>query len=632
MLDSQNRAIYLDELRPPEGYILDCAIATTFTLDLLTLLMAPLSLALFDVENKDDILKDPLLVLEALRTTTDKLSIYCQNGYISVPKRDSLLYSYLENSVIPVTPKRGKGVFHPKTWALRYTYDRNVFYRFLCLSRNMTFDCSWDTIISLEGEYDPYRRNGYSKNKPLADFIQSLEELAVMSLPSEHSKRLQKISREMHKVQFNVPPGFTEDYSFTPSGISGYKNQTFPKNYDRAMVVSPFITDDALSLLKNKGENNILISRLESLDDISDNVYNNLIKNTSIYCLDDAALEPEDYLEESDEIKNKNSTNEVAATIFNGLHAKIFHFNHGWHSTFINGSANATKPGLNGGNVEFMVHLTGKRSKVGIEEFIGEKNNDENSFIKLLKPYKRYDKKPEKNEEENQAEKLLNEIKSGLLSLSLKGKIEPSQDKTYKLVLTSKKKIAKIPSRVTIHSYPITLSSEESIQIKATDETEIVFKNISIQAITTFIAFKISIKLQKKEIEESFVLNIPVTGIPEERNNSILVSIIKDRGRFIRYLLLILMENPDAFMLEELFSKDKNVKNESNDKRNFSDFEIPLLEELVRAFSRDPEKILRIAHLIDDIKKTDEAKDIIPLEFIETWDIFMEAYNERIAQ
>ena len=42
MLDPEARYIYLNELKPPAGYVLDRAVATTFSLDLLTLLFLSL--------------------------------------------------------------------------------------------------------------------------------------------------------------------------------------------------------------------------------------------------------------------------------------------------------------------------------------------------------------------------------------------------------------------------------------------------------------------------------------------------------------------------------------------------------------------------------------------------------------
>ncbi len=102
MLNANLRQLYMDALRPPVGYNLDEGVATTFSLDLLTLLIVPLSFVMFDSEDIEGDLKDPLKILEALRRTADKFTICCQKGRISIPKISHLLYSYLEKSVVEV--------------------------------------------------------------------------------------------------------------------------------------------------------------------------------------------------------------------------------------------------------------------------------------------------------------------------------------------------------------------------------------------------------------------------------------------------------------------------------------------------------------------------------------------------
>lgn len=53
MLDPEVRYTYLEELRPPVGYVLDWAVATTYSLDLLTLLLAPLAMVFYECQKRD---------------------------------------------------------------------------------------------------------------------------------------------------------------------------------------------------------------------------------------------------------------------------------------------------------------------------------------------------------------------------------------------------------------------------------------------------------------------------------------------------------------------------------------------------------------------------------------------------
>ena len=138
MLGTRDRTLLLESLRPPPGYQLRRAVGTSFTLDLIALLTAPLAFTFFDVHDKDGApVADPVALLEALRRHAARITLFCQAGAIAVPKPDQALLAYLEGSVVEVQPPMGAGVFHPKIWVLEFTDDQqSSIYRFLCLSRN----------------------------------------------------------------------------------------------------------------------------------------------------------------------------------------------------------------------------------------------------------------------------------------------------------------------------------------------------------------------------------------------------------------------------------------------------------------------------------------------------------------
>lgn len=87
MLEPQKRRLLMEALRPPGGYSLSCAVATTFSLDLLALITAPLAFALYDQEDGDGRpVLDPLRLLDSLREYADRIAIFCQAGQTSVPR------------------------------------------------------------------------------------------------------------------------------------------------------------------------------------------------------------------------------------------------------------------------------------------------------------------------------------------------------------------------------------------------------------------------------------------------------------------------------------------------------------------------------------------------------------------
>src|SRR5438552_18845640 len=134
MLEPQDRVLFRDMLRPPDGLELSWAIGTTFTLDLVAAMAAPMAFALFDWDEGEQGLVAPIALLEALRRYSDRLTVFVQAGLIAVPKPQQYLLAYLEDSIVEsLAPTKG-GLFHPKIWLLRFeAKDHSVRYRFGCL-------------------------------------------------------------------------------------------------------------------------------------------------------------------------------------------------------------------------------------------------------------------------------------------------------------------------------------------------------------------------------------------------------------------------------------------------------------------------------------------------------------------
>lgn len=103
MLAPTERSLLLDHFRPPDGYRFDSAIGTTYSLDLVALMMVPLAFTFLDIETAagdpvDDTMA-PLALLEALRRHASAVTLFCHAGCIAVPARHRPLVTYLEDSV-----------------------------------------------------------------------------------------------------------------------------------------------------------------------------------------------------------------------------------------------------------------------------------------------------------------------------------------------------------------------------------------------------------------------------------------------------------------------------------------------------------------------------------------------------
>jgi len=103
MLDPRDRKLLLESLRPPDGFHFDQAIGTSYSLDLLALLAAPLAFTFFDWEDQEGRpTADPFALLESVRRHADRIHLFCQAGEIKLPPPTQRLVAYLEKSVIPV--------------------------------------------------------------------------------------------------------------------------------------------------------------------------------------------------------------------------------------------------------------------------------------------------------------------------------------------------------------------------------------------------------------------------------------------------------------------------------------------------------------------------------------------------
>ena len=240
---NNNRLDYGDILSPPNNYQLDFAIGTTYSLDLDALVGAAISLGLSE-ETDTNLINNPIFLLEALRTTADKVILFCEGGQIHLPNQPNPLYILLEEMVFQVSNSKliqsKYASFHPKFWLLRYVdEENNVLYRVVVLSRNLTFDRSWDISFSMDGFKSEERTD---KNNPIIDFLAYLKEF---SKNDEKSSKISAVIDELQFVRFELNSNDFYDFDFIPNGIGDYSISDYPlfnESFDELLIMSPFLS------------------------------------------------------------------------------------------------------------------------------------------------------------------------------------------------------------------------------------------------------------------------------------------------------------------------------------------------------------------------------------------------------
>jgi hypothetical protein len=607
MLDPFQRRHLIDALRPPSGYSLDQAIGTTYSLDLLALLTAPLAFTFFDYEADEargGPIPDPLALLEALRRYAGRISIFCDAGRISVPRTVQRLYSELEGSVFAVGAPAG-GVFHPKLWLLRFTEPLGgVAYRLLCLSRNLTFDRSWDTALALDGPLKPQSEE-QPANAPLAAFVAALPSLLITApAPESLAATIARMAAELLRVAFELPPGF-DALAFHPLGLPGVAAQPFRQPVERSLVISPFLTSSMLAALAERGCGNILVSRLEELQAQPQAV---LRRFAAVYTLNEAA-DPEEV-----EAGDDSDAEEPSLA---GLHAKLYVGDDGERAHIWTGSANATEAAFRQ-NVEFLAQLSGPRTSCGVDAVLGAERQV--GLQTLLQPFDPDQAGVPTDSAQEQLDALVETWQRTFARLQLVAQVTPGQspEQFTVLLILSQPFTQSLPPSLTIRCWPVTLGAGSAAAVRLDGPTVARFEQLSYESLSAFFAFEIAARDGQKTGLARFVLNLPLLNAPSDRRQRLLRSMLQNRAELLRFLLMLLADGGSE--LDKLLRATRALGETADGEAAGSPFGLPLFEAMVRALDRDPARLEQIARLIDDLRAAPESAQLIPDDFDAIWE------------
>jgi len=602
----------MELLRPPGGCQLDVAVGTTFSLDLISALMLPLSFAFFDWEHADgELVADPLALLEALRRYGDRFTIFCQSGQIRLPPKYPPLLTFLEPCIYNVEAPDAEGVFHPKVWALRFVADDGAIrYRVLCLSRNLTFDRCWDTAVAIEGELTD-RLNAIASNHPLANFVAALPGLARRPLPRARREGIAKIADELRRVRFSWPDGFDENNCrFWAGGLNGRTVTPFGSRCDKALIVSPFLSNPVIKNFLDSTDEAHLVSRPESLQQLP--------QDTLGRCASVRFLVPTLVEELDDDVLPGGGE------VLDGLHAKLFVIDHGWDSSIFSGSFNATFHAFQH-NVEFMVELVGKRSRFGVDEFLRQVKGETN-FADLLQTFDVNADVTPVDATLEQLDDLIQTVKRGLAKSDPRLVVTAHSEKDLFDMKMESDSIPEWPdATVDVRAWPITQQEERGQPLGKS----IIFSRLSYGGLTPLIAFSVKVRMNEKERRSVFVMNLDLQGAPEDRQDRVVRSLIENRDQFLRYILFLLACGDEATASSGDLRK---LLQSPEDCQNRGPLNPHLLETLLRALHRGPEQLERVASLLDVLRKQTGSSELLSDDFQNIWEPIWAAAQQATAK
>ena len=587
MVSPDSRTMLTAALKPPPNMAFDAAVATSYTLDPALALMLPVlfsqGTSYRNVTEEDD----AILRLQRLRNHADSISIFVQEGGIKVPRmlKPSPAYSLLEPMIHEMKSPKG-GIFHPKIVLVRYKDGAGCKHmRLVVMTRNLTFDKSWDVAVILDGEVESAKR--ISKNDVLARFIQSLAN--AEGLPEKRRALVNSLRVDLAHVRFLPPEGYSQYDFHAPhiDGIDWIPNQEI----EEWGMISPFLTKRAMEALgEGLPEPSFVLSRDEELANVGGIANGMVLRDVEELSDDDAAVEP---------------------IQVSGLHAKCYMYDYTYmnlpFTRLVVGSGNATSAALVNSsprNVEFMVSLSGKRIKNGV-----------NDFAKAMEPYwMPFDSEntSEIDEERAAVQQKLEECKSQLIEIGFRVDCEQSDDGLVETFLRTQlgRKVDEFDGVRSISAFPVTQASSMAKVLDVPGKSWNLGK-VRPESVTGLVAFEI--RSDKFDLKESFVLNLQVRGMPSGRDDQILASLISNRSAFLRFLAMLLEDGssavvrgggaPDSSIMALLRSS------------GFGD--MPIADSLLRAYCRSPKVLKEIARAISAADKA--CNDAVPEDFRELW-------------
>ncbi len=247
-LDPDGRSTLRDILLPPDGYRLEHALGTAYSLDAETLVTIPLFAAGIGAEDLDK-----SVGISRIYELGTRLTLLVQGDRISISKRwasSRPLLHLVGDAVVPCSIQGGS--FHPKLLVLKFTpidQARNKpgkkdLFRIVIATRNLTADNSWDSVVVLDQAPTGVCIPGLAEAvSGLGQFVNDKKHPSV--------KLCERMGNELKSVCFQPLHGVTdlEVRLFHPD--SNNSSDVFNKiKGDDLLIISPFVRQGFLEKLE----------------------------------------------------------------------------------------------------------------------------------------------------------------------------------------------------------------------------------------------------------------------------------------------------------------------------------------------------------------------------------------------
>lgn len=552
-----------------EGYKVDYAVGTTYSLDLTSFMSLPFSLGF--IEDPDEAMLSSIAYLfTALRMCSNKLAVFCNFSNIKVPDgHKKIFYSLIEKSIFPINAaKKPTDLvnFHPKVWVIQESEINGDTKRIkvIVMSRNLTNDNSIDAVCELTGIISDKEAPSKSleKHKALWDFLNYLKLFA----DGPKRKMIERLVASIKKVKkFDLSDSPFDDYTFIPMGIKehttdGKELLEYMHQSREAVIISPFIDEHALAGFSDLNDKTLITREMSLTQGIVD-----CIGQENIYITNQQMLDNEE----------SNSVD---------LHAKVFYTRDRENRQYMYlGSTNATRNGFER-NVEFLMGLRFAPYQCSYTKFRENFINDERDC--KFEPMIGLPKESEDKANEIQKTLILRRQIASIQEASVLVNENGKYDVTISYCGNGS-------TDATL--YPL-LYSEKVTKLAAT----VIFTDIELEKLSEFYVIMIGDSRQ--------LIKIKTTGIPEHRDEAICRRIM-NKDQFMDCICFLLADSKKTYVAEKLVNEDL-ISGRGTDNASERIKTPALYEELLRTAYERPDIFEDMDTFVSSL-----PKDIVPDDF-----------------
>lgn len=587
MANLWNDFVYTDVMQS-DGFIVDYAVLTTYSLDMPSLLSISFTLGTMS-DLSDAAMHSPHLVLEAVNKSAGKFAVFCNAGCIAVPQANSKVYTLLERSIVQISlPTKGRGFvnFHPKVWVIKETNPdtEESQMKVVVLSRNLTCSNDLDVVCELVGRIGTKSstKRARTKHKSLSDFLSWLADRSTNKI----RKQIRSLINELDYVErFELNDSPFDEYDFFPMGIDGYNGtehclETEMLDHAAEMVViSPFIDYKTLKVMSDcspKSRKTLITCHTSVTNEILQLFYS------------DGVYVPKEVL-----------TDKVEKDVTVNIHEKVYFIRNnqtGYNYLYL-GSTNATQNGFSR-NVEFLLRLRFAPYKTSYDKYRSELIYDGKDCL-----FEQVTAVPaDHTAQENDFDELI--LRQAIAAIQ-KAEVQ-KREEGYTVIVRCKKN--RLPKEV-VSLNPLGCDSKE-----CTLADGMMFDKLELAMLTEFYVLSVG-NIRR-------VVKIDTIGMPtEERDRAIFRNIINTKGKFISYITFMLTDDVEQYVMESQQMEREPVVIASPIKEQ--EISVSLYEDMVRMAYIAPERIAAIRSVIENADAS-----VIPEHFTELYVSFENAIKQ----